>query len=222
MDGMLARGSEFGASLIGGDTSSSGKGLIISVTLMGEQAPDLVVPRSGAHPGDLVCVTGTLGDSALGLRLLKSGIRDGTLVNSHLDPLPRVREGIMLAEKRLASAMIDISDGLLADLGHILDRSGTGARIFPESLPLSGDYLSRHQIAGEDIFSLPLSGGEDYELLFTAPVQRLADVRSSMEEIGTRCTVIGEITAGNGIALVTSEGAEYPPAESGFNHFPDR
>lgn len=221
VEGMLARGNEFGVSLIGGDTSSSCKGLIISVTLVGEQSPELVVSRAGALPGDLICVTGTLGDSALGLSLLKVGVRDGGAVRSHLDPFPRVREGIRLAGEKLPSAMIDISDGLLADLGHILDLSGAGASLFPERLPLSEEYLARQGLVGGDIYSLPLSGGEDYELLFTTPPDKITAVQSAMMEVGTRCTVIGEITAVPGITLLTATGTEYSPEHHGYNHFSD-
>jgi len=218
MVGMLEMGERFGVSLIGGDTSSSGKGVIISVTVIGEQSPDLVVTRRGALPGDLICVTGTLGDSALGLSLLKRGIRDGLAVSRHLDPTPRVREGARLAEARLPSAMIDISDGLLADLGHILDLSGVGARLLLDKLPLSADYIERHSIISEDIFSFPLSGGEDYELLFTTPPGKIATVQSVLMECGTGCSVIGEIAVA-GLNLFTASGVEYTPEERGYNHF---
>ena len=218
IDGMLDMGDRFGASIIGGDTSSSENGLIISVTVMGEQSPDLVVARRGAQPGDLICVTGTLGDSALGLALLKKGIRAGTPTSRHLDPLPRVIEGKKLAEARLPSAMIDISDGLLADLGHILDLSGCGARLFLDKLPLSADYLERYSVVREDIFSLSLCGGEDYELLFTTNPGKISAVQSVLMETGTVCTVIGEIAA-SGLTLLTASGTEYLPEERGYNHF---
>jgi len=217
--GMLEMGERFGVSLIGGDTSSSQQGVIISVTVIGEQSPDLVVSRRGARPGDLICVTGTLGDSALGLSLLQRGLCEGAAISRHLDPTPRVREGIKLAEARIPSAMIDISDGLLADLGHILDLSGGGARLFLDRLPLSADYLERYSAAREDIYSLPLSGGEDYELLFTAPPGQIATLQAELMKIGSGCTVIGEITVAAGLSLLTASGTEYTPAERGYNHF---
>jgi thiamine-monophosphate kinase len=217
--GMLEMGERFGVSLIGGDTSSSQQGVIISVTVIGEQSPDLVVTRRGARPGDLICVTGTLGDSALGLSLLQRGLRDDAAISRHLDPTPRVREGIKLAEARLPSAMIDISDGLLADLEHILDLSGVGARLYLDRLPLSADYLERYSATSEDIYSLPLSGGEDYELLFTAPPGKIATLQAVLMESGSGCAVIGEITAAAGLCLLTASGTEYTPAERGYNHF---
>jgi thiamine-monophosphate kinase len=219
INGVLEMGKRFGVSLVGGDTCSSQQGMIISVTVIGEQYPDLVVSRSGARPGDLVCVTGTVGDSALGLSLLQTGLRDGAAISRHLDPTPRVREGMMLAEAKLPSAMTDISDGLLADLGHILDLSGVGARLFLDKLPLSADYLERYSAASQDIYSLPLSGGEDYELLFTTSPGNIATVQALLKESGTGCAVIGEIDAAAGLFMLTASGREYTRAERGYDHF---
>jgi thiamine-monophosphate kinase len=218
-EGMVSLGDDFGVSLIGGDTSSSPRGLVVSITVMGEQTPDLVVTRSGARPGDLIWVTGTLGDSALGLALLKKGTGEGGAVRRHLDPIPRVREGIRLAEGRLASAMIDISDGLLADLGHILELSRVGARICLGRLPLSDDFLAKRDLAGEDLFSLPLGGGEDYELLFASSPENTSAIQTAMAETGTACTTIGEITSLPGLSIVAENGEEYLPEKQGYNHF---
>jgi thiamine-monophosphate kinase len=216
--GTLEMAEQFGVSLIGGDTCASQRGVVISVTVIGEQYPDLVVSRSGARPGDLICVTGTVGDSALGLSLLQRGLREGFAVSRHLDPTPRIREGILLAESRLPTAMIDVSDGLLADLGHILQLSGAGARLCLDKLPLSADYLERYSVTGEDIYSLPLSGGEDYELLFTTPAGKIDTVQSVLMEGGSGCAVIGEIAAA-GMLQLTVCGVEYTPKQWGYNHF---
>ncbi len=140
MSGFLEQADRFGVTLIGGDTSSSKSGFVISVTLLGEQYPDKIAKRSGACHGDLICVSGTLGDSALGLDLLKAGGCSGNAVKRHLDPVPRVELGSILAEKRVPSAMIDISDGLYADLGHILEASSAGAKICIDAIPLSADF----------------------------------------------------------------------------------
>ncbi len=219
IDGMLERGDQFGVTLIGGDTSSSQTGLVICVTVIGEQSPDLIVKRSGARPGNLICVTGTLGDAALGLALLKAGEREGQAIARHLDPLPRVREGMKLAEAGIPSAMIDVSDGLLADLGHILDLSGTGGRLYLEKLPISGEYREKQPLSGEEFFSFPLSGGEDYELLFTAPPDKVPALQSIFAETGTAATVIGEITPHPGLSVLTPAGIEYSPKHKGYNHF---
>ena len=216
--GLLQRADEYGVALVGGDTCASRGGLVISVTVLGEQHPERVVTRSGAKRGDLIVVTGTLGDSGLGLRLLKAGERQGMAVSRHLDPSPRVWEGIKLAEAALPSAMIDISDGLLADLGHILRLSGLGARVELSKLPLSDAVTAHIAETGPDGFVLPLAGGEDYELLFTIPPHSHTEMLSLLEPLGIRTSVIGEITAA-GLAVIGHDGAPFPIAATGYNHF---
>ncbi|HEX8960430.1 MAG TPA: thiamine-phosphate kinase [Geobacteraceae bacterium] len=216
--GFLERADEFGVALVGGDTCASRGGLIVSVTVIGEQRPELVVPRSGARPGDLIFVTGTLGDSALGLRLLRNNVREGEAVLRHLDPAPRVREGMALAEARIPTAMIDVSDGLLADLGHILELSGAGARLDLAQLPLSAAFDTRREKLSDDPYLLPLAGGEDYELLFTAPPERTDAAMATLAPLGTRLSVIGEITE-TGVRVMGPDGKDYPVADKGYNHF---
>ncbi|MCM2358094.1 MAG: thiamine-phosphate kinase [Geobacteraceae bacterium] len=216
--GFLERAAEFEVTLVGGDTCASRGGLVVAVTVMGEQRPERVVTRGGARPGDLVFVTGTLGDSALGLKLLRQGERQGGAVLKHLDPPPRVREGLALAEAEIPTAMIDVSDGLLADLGHILDLSGVGARLELARLPLSPPLTARTPNLGADPFLLPLAGGEDYELLFTAPPDRQGAAQSALAPLGTRLSVIGEITA-EGMRVIAGDGSDYPVAVRGYNHF---
>ena len=175
----MSRPGQYGVSLIGGDTSSSKGGLVISVTLLGEQFPEKIVRRSGARAGELICVSGTLGDAALGLKQLQAGHRQGEAVRCHLDPVPRVELGKALAEAGIASAMIDISDGFAADLGHILDASGKGGRVNIDLLPLSDAFRESVSRDCADYCSAAPSGGEDYELLFTLPGALLADCPDS-------------------------------------------
>ena len=217
--GLLEMADEFDVTLIGGDTCASRGGLTISVTAMGEQLPRKVISRGGARAGDLVCVTGTLGDSALGLRLLRNGDRTGPAVMKHLDPPPRVREGLTLAEAGIPSAMIDVSDGLLADLGHILELSGAGARLALDMVPLSPALRKHSADLGEDPYRLPLSGGEDYELIFTAPPALKKEAVSLLKSLGTPVTVIGEITPSNGLQVLAPDGTLYRPAVAGYDHF---
>ncbi|GAB7028180.1 thiamine-phosphate kinase [Geotalea toluenoxydans] len=219
VSGMMQRADQFGVTLIGGDTCSSKGGLAISVTAIGEQLPQLVVQRSGARPGDLIFVTGTIGDSALGLELLRHGEKIGPLISRHLDPEPRLSAGIALAEAGLATAMIDISDGLLADLGHILEKSAVGARMDLTGLPISDQYRKEITRFSEDCFSLALGGGEDYELVFTAPVLLKDRVFSCMEACGVNVSIIGEITAENRLAITAADGSLYQPRRQGYNHF---
>ncbi len=220
-EGMLELAREHGVTLIGGDTCRSLSGLVISVTLHGDQAPELVVRRSGARPGDRLFVTGTVGDSALGLELLRRGERQGWAVDRHLDPTPRVRAGVVLARAGLCSAMIDVSDGLAADLGHILDCSGVGARVELDLLPLSPFFREHAPLVSPTPSILALTGGEDYELLFTVPPERSGEVAPLLAETGVAVTAIGEIIAGSGLAVVGPDGREAAVGRGGYNHFCD-
>jgi thiamine-monophosphate kinase len=218
MRGMLGRAEEFGVSLIGGDTCSSKGGLVISLTIIGEQLPEMIIRRAGAMPGDIVFVTGYLGDSALGLDLLKKGDTGNIATKKHLDPFPRVREGIALAESGIPTSMIDISDGLLADLGHILECSGMGARIDLEKIPLSSFFLEKCRPLSDRSYSLALAGGEDYELLFTAPHSGKNRIGAISAHYGIPVTAIGEITVDRVLTVIYG-GAPYEISGRGFNHF---
>jgi thiamine-monophosphate kinase len=192
---------------------------VVSVTLLGEQRPDRIVRRSGARPGDRVYVTGTLGDAALGLELLRRGERDGAAVNRHRDPLPRTEAGLALAEAGVPTAMIDVSDGLLADLGHILRQSGCGAILALDRLPLSVEYLDRIGGVSQDRFALALSGGEDYELVFTSPAEREAKLLELFAHLALAVTPIGEIVSCPCLNIFASDGTPYTPKSRGFDHF---
>ncbi len=170
----LARPSR--VSVVGGDTSSA-KGLVVSACVIGH-APRKPIRRAGATVADDIYVTGTLGDSALGLKLLRSGRTNlkskgvAQLIVRHHRPTPRLLAGALLGKEQLATAMIDVSDGLLQDLGHICRASNLGAVIQNDRLPLSSPYRA---LAGKDGTRHALSGGEDYELLFCArPSNRAA------------------------------------------------
>ena len=219
MNGFLAQAHRYGVALIGGDTSASKAGLVINVTLLGEQYPDRVARRSGACSGDILCVSGTLGDSALGLDLLKTGCRAGDPVKRHIDPVPRVELGKLLAERGIPTAMIDISDGLLADLGHILAASSKGAKICMDDLPLSDSFKECVSRKAQNYYRLPLSGGEDYELLFTLPPALRKDAESAALIARTSVTVIGEITAETGLLLAFADGSSYETEVHGYDHF---
>ncbi|HJV67246.1 MAG TPA: thiamine-phosphate kinase [Geomonas sp.] len=215
MAGMLEMAERHGVTLVGGDTCASKGGIAISITALGEQRPERVLKRSGAKAGDLVYVSGTVGDAAAGLKELMAGRRDGFLVSRQLDPTPRVAAGVALAEAGLASAMIDVSDGILSDLGHICEMSKIGARIELARLPLSEEY---RVLCGDD-FSLALSGGEDYELLFCVPQGNGEAVEALFESVGLAVTRIGEIVEGAGIEVIAPDGGPYTPAGRGFDHF---
>ncbi len=217
--GFTDYGKMHGVTLIGGDTCSSTSGFVISVTLMGEQHAHRIVRRSGAVAGDLIYITGVVGDSALGLELLRRGERKGAAISRHLDPAPRNRAGFALAEQGIASAMIDVSDGLLADLGHLLKNSGGGARLLLRDLPLSTEYRQRTPELSNDLYTLALSGGEDYELLFTAPPDRKEEIRQLSTALELPITPVGEFCAESGIVIIAPDGAPYTPSSRGFDHF---
>lgn len=217
--GLLSMADEHHVALIGGDTCSSRSGLVINIALVGEQHPERVTYRTGARPGDLVCVTGTVGDSGLGLLQLRAGITDGGAVSRHLDPAPRCATGKALAEAGIPTAMIDLSDGLLADLGHILKLSAAGARIVTELVPLSSHFREAALRFAEDPLHLAMTGGEDYELLLTLPPDRLDDADSLALETGVPLTVIGEITSEPGLSVRDRDGKSHDAAIRGFSHF---
>ena len=198
----------FRTALLGGDTTASPDRICINVTVLGECPAGTAKKRSDARPGDLVCVTGTLGDSAGGLRAILTGAeRDAdvqTLIDRHYLPLPRVAEGLALAAVPGVHAMMDLSDGLGSDLGHILRASGVGARIDRQALPLSPALRRVCARLGWDAVHLAVSGGEDYELLFTCTPEAEA-------ALGIPHSVIGRIEAAS---------ADTPGLSGrGFDHF---
>jgi len=221
--GMRSQAQRFNVALAGGDTVAASGGLSISITLLGQAEKRRVVYRSGARPGDLVFVSGTLGDSALGLRLLQQGTGVSArnhLIRRHLDPEPRVALGRALAGAGLATSMIDISDGLAADLGHILEQSGAGAEVYLEKLPVSRSYRRDCPRLSDDFYAPALGGGEDYELLFTASPRRRSAVEACALKAGTAVTCIGRITGEKKkLRIIDDTGAQYRLAKKGFCHF---
>ena len=212
----------FRVDLIGGDTSLSQK-LIVNICLLGEGKREALLYRKGAEAGDDLFVSGSLGDSALGLKILKSEGARGkprSLVERHLSPRPRVALGQAIARQRLANAMIDVSDGLLIDAGHLLEESGKGARVWEERIPLSRPFRKRILSYSQDPYSVALSGGEDYELLFTAPPSARDRISSLSLLHRIPITRIGEILAPRkGFRIVKRDGTEETPSHLGFDHF---
>lgn len=216
----------YGISLIGGDTTRAPQ-LLISVVLLGEQEEALVVARSGAKPGDWLYVTGTLGDAVLGLSLLEEGeSSEGAspdvqwLLLRHQSPKPRLRVGRRLADSRLASAMIDVSDGLATDLRRLCEASGVGARVEQARLPCSSPLKAVAPARGLKPFEVALSGGEDYELLFTVPEQQVPAFIQQTGRWASLITRIGTVTdATEGVSLLEADGHVRPLLEEGFDHF---
>lgn len=211
--------------ILGGDTSASRDRLMINVAIIGEVPQKEILYRSGAKTGDRIYVTGPLGDSTAGLKILKGeikapgGAKDFFLEAHHL-PQPEIDTGRRIARSGLAHAMIDISDGLIADLGHICEASKLGARIYKESIPLSEELKNLCAAGGLEAYELALYGGEDYKLLFTVPAEKSSRLEESFsDERNGNLYPIGEIIAGNEIRMVFEETREKILTIKGYNHF---
>ncbi len=216
--GIKKTASSYNVSIIGGDTSGSKNSLTINITLLGEAKQGNIVMRGGARPGDKIFVTGTLGDSSAGLELLKKGKRNGYLIQRHLLPIPRVKEGVFLSKNRLATSMIDISDGLSTDLNHICRMSRVGAIIYEDKIPLSKE-LKKADLKKSPLH-YALSGGEDYELLFTVNEKNVIKIYSAITKNKISATMIGEITERKrGMLLIDRKGRQMSLLPTGFNHF---
>jgi thiamine-monophosphate kinase len=216
----------FRLSLFGGDTTAhADKGpLIVSVTMMGSPAGDGIIRRNGARPGDDVYVTGTIGDAGLGLRALQGAIRPTAaakkfLVDRYRLPAPRMAIGGALAG--LASASIDVSDGLLADAGHIAETSGAAIELIAAKIPLSApavQWLGGCEDADNAIADLA-SCGDDYEILFTAPAARRRSIEMASQVTKTPVARIGAVVRGKGVRLLDEKGSALAIAKRGFDHF---
>jgi len=217
--GLRQATTRIGIALVGGDILQNSR-VAIAITVLGDVASGRSIRRDGASPGDLLCVSGTLGAAQLGLEVLERRRRFPAawqeVLRPHFFPPIRVHLGQWLAGHRLASAMIDISDGLSTDLGHLCRASRIGARVWLDRLPAVRipDLLRRR---GFDPIDLALHGGDDYELLFTVP-RRLAG-KLTPRIRGVRVAVIGEMTRDKRILTVSSSGQVQPLRPRGWDHF---
>jgi thiamine-monophosphate kinase len=221
-EGLAEDQRHYGIDLLGGDSVATQGPAVLSATAIGEVAAGGEIRRSGARPGDRVWVSGTIGDALLGLAVLRGGYPElageerQVLISRFQLPEPRVELGPRLAG--IAHAMLDVSDGLVADLGHICDASGVGARVALSGLPLSP---AARQIAAATP-DLPLrlaTAGDDYELLFTAPPEASETILRLAAELRLPLTAIGEIEPDVGVRLVDVEGKVVPVAATGYRHF---
>lgn len=222
MAGFNALADKTGIVLAGGDTVESPSFVLITITLLGDSLSEYLVFRSGARVGDDVWVTGPLGNAAAGLFLLQN--RQATsgyesMVRAHQEPIPRLDMGKALAESGLAHAMIDISDGIAKDLGHICEQSGVGAVVQESSIPMSDKLLKLAVEAEKSPLDWSLHGGEDYELLFTASSADEEKIVSLTAKVsGSPAAKIGTIIQEHGIWLETEKGKE-PLGPGGYAHF---
>ncbi|MCP4127948.1 MAG: thiamine-phosphate kinase [Gammaproteobacteria bacterium] len=215
--GFLSLAKKHGVALIGGDTTSGP--LSISVTAHGFVRPGTALRRSGASAGDQIYVTGTLGDAALAL-LARQGsyaVESGMAqLEQRLDrPQPRLAVGLALGQ--IATAAIDISDGLLSDLGHICASSGVGARVLLEMIPTSAQVRSYLQQGGE--WGTVVAAGDDYELCLTIPPGKDSLLRDIKAELDCDLVQVGEVVLGSGVTCIDSEGRTVSDLGSGYQHF---
>jgi thiamine-monophosphate kinase len=214
--GLAADQARFGCHLLGGDTVSTPGPLVLSLTILGTVPEGRALRRSGARPGDRVWVSGTLGDAALGLRALRGLAlpEDETLQLTDRYRTPQPRLGLGRALLGTATAAMDVSDGLVADLAHIAAASGAAAVVEADALPLSP--------AGRGVpgaLEAALAGGDDYELLFTAPPEADGRLRALAGELGLPLTPVGRVEAGSGVRVLDASGAELRLDQTGWRHF---
>lgn len=243
-EGFFALADHFGVTLAGGDISGTKDGIVIDSIVLGEVASGAAVKRSAARPGDQIYVTGTLGGAAAGLKLIELGARVSeppavaggpssgsraaqsssydddaiqTLLLRQLRPQPRVGWGIVLGEQQLASAMIDLSDGLSSDLNHLCKESNVGAAIDAAAIPLDEDVRHLCGRRALDPLALALHGGEDFELLFTVAPENVARLPKRVDGVVISC--IGEITDQSERIRLREKDRVWDLEPKGFTHF---
>ncbi|MFL5284778.1 MAG: thiamine-phosphate kinase [Rhodopila sp.] len=212
--GLASDQAKFGVSLLGGDTTSTPGPLSLSLTIIGHVAPGAAVHRFGAKDGDEVWVTGTIGDGALGLEVALGRLADPTGYLLGRYRLPRPRIGLAIAG--VASAGMDVSDGLVQDLGHICRASGLAVEIDADAVPLS----DAARAAGPDKLATCLTGGDDYELLLAVPPARAAMLTAAAHESGVAVTRIGQLMDGPpGVTVRRADGTVMALSRGGWSHF---
>ena len=213
-----------GVELVGGDISRTPDKLVIDSIVGGEVPFGGAVLRSGAKAGDAIVVTDRIGGSAGGLKMLKSGRRLGqqnqpwqeSLLSIHLQPSAQTSAGVFLQERKLASSMIDISDGLASDLEHICNASNVGARLSAESIPLEPNLLDLIDDVDKRL-EFAINGGEDFQLLFTVPKENVAGLIDAADH--ALFTMIGEVTSNAGIIEIVRDGKTEILEAKGYRHF---
>ena len=222
--GLAQAAREYGVAVIGGDTVVSPAGLIVTVTLTGRVPAQQMLRRAGAKIGDLIFVTGPLGEAAAGLEILRRGPElppelKEALTEAHLRPRPQLQAGRLLAQEGLATALIDTSDGVATDLYHICRASGVGARIPAAAVPVSPRVTAAAPHLGCDPLDLALTGGEDYLLLFTAKPAVAPRLPGAFSRAGLAAPLpLGHIVPGDRVYLSTSAG-EVDISGQGYDHF---
>lgn len=223
-EGLAEDQRDFGLSLLGGDTTATSGPLVLSLTALGAVPRGAALTRAGAEQGDLVYVSGSLGDAVFGLRALRGELQEidaelrASLVQRYRLPRPRLELGRALLEERLASAAIDVSDGLLADLTHLAEESGLGAEVDLAALPLSPEL--ERLLGGADAGRIEAAtGGDDYELLFTVRPDAAPRLTSLAQQLELPLSAIGRMTPAGPVRLLDRSGKPLAVEHSGWTHF---
>lgn len=222
--GMSDYARAFQVNILGGDTTRSRSDLVINVAVTGEVPHEQVMYRHTANTGDLIAVTGVIGESGAGCEILLHSLNlpediARPLIRAHVNPRAHIKEGRLLAASAACSAAIDISDGLSSDLRHLCKESGLGAVIHEDQLPRSDVLAEAAAQVGKDPLDWMLHAGEDYVLLVAIKPGMLDAVRTTMREQGCELHLIGHFTEGTGITLKRSDGSEIAVDAGGWNHF---
>ncbi len=220
-------GSQTGVHLLGGDTTRSTDRLVINVAVLGEAQEPFIKYRSSAKPGDIIAVTGTLGDSEGGLRLILSGLErkqlsvsEKYLIRRHYRPQPHLEEGRFLARQPEVRAMMDVSDGIDSDLRRIMEQSGCGVEIYLDRLPVSKELQRTAKKFGWCIDEIAAAGGEDYCLLVTVEEKKFSELsRKFYRKFGKPLSPVGRVIAQTGCQLYYKNGHNIMLSRSGFDHF---
>lgn len=213
--GLADEAALYRVAVVGGNMARSPERLVLDLTLLGEVEEDRVVYRTGARPGDHLLVTGTLGDAAAGLAILLGQVpadvpEASDLIARQRLPTPRVEAGRAIAQSGLATSMIDLSDGLASDLGHLCEDNRLGAVVRAAAVPLSRPLQSLARASGHDPLDWALHGGEDYELLLTAPPDRVDELSVAVQAVGVPLSDVGEMTVSPGRWLQRRSGQREP------------
>ncbi len=220
--GITELAAAYGVTVVGGNLSGTTGPIMVDVTVLGEVEDHLLLRRGGAGEGDRLIATGTLGAAATALVMLERGLSPDReqLLNRHLRPRPRVHEGRLVAVSGLATAMIDLSDGLATDLLRLCDAGNLGVRIEGDAVPIDAATREAARVLTIDALEIAVAGGEDYEMLIAAPPARADSlVRRLREETGTAATVIGEFVDRSRGRVLVRDGQDTPLAPRGWDHF---
>jgi len=222
--GLAQDQAEFGLALLGGDTTATPGPLSLTATLIGTVPAGRALRRNGARPGDRILVTGTIGDGYFGLGASRNEL--GHLSFEHLDfltrryrlPEPRVAFGRALVEQGLGRAGMDVSDGLVADLRHMCEASGCGARVATPKVPLSA-AVAELLAETPDLLLAAISGGDDYEVLIAAPAEQVPTILDLAAQTATQVTEIGVFTMGQDVLFEDADNHPVNLPKAGFTHF---